>query len=442
MKERNWESIITKHLDGVATIEEVADLSKAIESDESVRLLYLRMARVHAVLATSPNDVGRVVSIDEERPISRRWWMQAAAVFVVLLASFAMVWFEASPQVVITDINGAVRWTRIDGDSRYTSTPGSSVSAGTLESMTPDSSATLKFEDGSTVTISGRSNLMLLNEDGKILSLREGLLFASVEPQRSSKPLRLNTSTAEMTVLGTRFDVIADDSQTQIIVNEGRVGLQRIADDSTVEVQAGYHTKATLEALSPLQTMAISGPARTWKADLEHDVDHGRWVPVEILLRIELGRDIDAGRIQEKDARQVYAERLANVPEGSGAIFAEPVRNQRETLYFSSLSAKRNALRPILLSAEARFRIQGKVSSPSGIAIGVVASDVERSNAGRFVVRRRIDAGGFDLQIPVNELKEENFLRGAVGLELFSLYFYSAESESELRITSAELMGN
>lgn len=163
MKARNREFIISKHLDGVANIDEVADLSTAIESDKSVRLLYLRMARVHAALATSPTGERRVVSLAEERPFWRTGWMKVAALFVVGFAVFAMFWSGGNFQAVITDVNGAVRWTRIDGNARYIDSPGASVSAGTLELMTPDSSATLTFVDGSTVSVSGQSNLMVSN---------------------------------------------------------------------------------------------------------------------------------------------------------------------------------------------------------------------------------------------------------------------------------------
>mgnify|MGYP001574810258 CR=1 FL=1 len=55
----------------------------------------------------------------------------------------------------------------------------------------------------------------------------------------------------------------------------------------------------------------------------------------------------------------MYAERLSKVSVGSWAIFAETFRKQRETFFFSPLSAKRNALRPILRGGKSRFRIQG-----------------------------------------------------------------------------------
>ena len=437
MKARNWESIIAKHLDGVATIEEVADLSTAIESDESVRLLYLRMARVHAGLATSSIGVGRVVSLAEERPFWRSGWMKVAALFVVGFAVFTTFWFGGNSQAVITDVTGAVRWTRIDGNARYIDSPGASVSAGTLESMTPDSSATLTFADGSTVTVSGQSNLMVSNEGEKLLSLRGGMFFANVEPQSIGKPLRLHTSVAEMTVLGTRFDVIADEFQTQLIVNQGRVGLQRIVDDSSVEVRAGYRTVAMLEMPSPLQVVAIPNPTRSWKSDLERDVDMGRWAPADISVRLELTREVEAGRISAEDMKKIYVARLSNLPEGAGAVYAAPVRNRNEVLYFASLSAKLKTTQPVMLTEGARFRVQGKVSSPADIVIGVAASDVERSHPGRFLARERAVAGAFDLEIPVNELRAKD--RGAAGLELFSWFCFTSERVAQLTISSVEL---
>ncbi|MDA7512291.1 FecR family protein [Verrucomicrobia bacterium] len=437
MKPEHWESIIAKHLDGVATIDEVAELSAAIEADESVRSHYVQMARVHAALATSPAGTGRVVSLPEERPFWRKGWMKAAALFVVGFAVFAMIWFRGDSLAVIKDVNGAVRWTRIDGKTRYFDSAGASVSAGTIESMTPDSSATLTFADGSTVTVSGPFNLMISKDKGKLLSLRKGVLFASVVPQASSQPVRLTTTAAKLTVLGTRFEVFADQTQTKLSVNQGRVALQRVSDDTSVEVQAGYQTEALFTAEAPLQVMAIPNPTGTWTADLEHDVDHGRWGPVESLLRIELRRDIGAGLVQAKNAREEYAERLSNVSDGSGAIFAEPVRNQRETLYFSSLSAKRNALRPILLGAEARFRIQGKVSLPSEIVIGVTATNPERLTSGRFSAERQVE-GDFDIEIPVHELHTAT--QRAVGLELLSWFCFTSQREAKLAITGVELI--
>ena len=52
MNQLDWEFVIGRYLDGIATAEEVKALSAELESDEHARLLYLRLAGIHAKLAT------------------------------------------------------------------------------------------------------------------------------------------------------------------------------------------------------------------------------------------------------------------------------------------------------------------------------------------------------------------------------------------------------
>ena len=56
MSGRDWELLIQGHLDGTATSEEVAELSERLETDGNARLVYLKMARIHATLATDGLD--------------------------------------------------------------------------------------------------------------------------------------------------------------------------------------------------------------------------------------------------------------------------------------------------------------------------------------------------------------------------------------------------
>lgn len=69
-------------------------------------------------------------------------------------------------------------------------------------------------------------------------------------------------------------------------------------------------------------------------AGLEPDVDHGRWVLVQILLRIELEWDIEGATFRRGMLGKMYAERLSNVSVGSWVIFVETFRKQRETFFF------------------------------------------------------------------------------------------------------------
>ena len=56
MNKYDWESVIERHLDGIASAEEIAALSEKLESDADTRLLYLRLAGIHATLATGELD--------------------------------------------------------------------------------------------------------------------------------------------------------------------------------------------------------------------------------------------------------------------------------------------------------------------------------------------------------------------------------------------------
>ena len=56
MNKHDWESVIGRHLDEIASAEEIAALSEKLESDADTRLLYLRLAGIHATLATGELD--------------------------------------------------------------------------------------------------------------------------------------------------------------------------------------------------------------------------------------------------------------------------------------------------------------------------------------------------------------------------------------------------
>ena len=52
MMNTDWESLIQRHFDGVADAREAATLSEGLETDVNLRLIYLKMACVHALLGT------------------------------------------------------------------------------------------------------------------------------------------------------------------------------------------------------------------------------------------------------------------------------------------------------------------------------------------------------------------------------------------------------
>lgn len=93
MTDHDWESVIGRHLDGVATSDEVAGLSEQLESDADTRMLYLRMAGIHAALAADDLDEsdnrGSLpdpnVLIAKRRATRRKWPLTVTVLVGVLL---------------------------------------------------------------------------------------------------------------------------------------------------------------------------------------------------------------------------------------------------------------------------------------------------------------------------------------------------------------------
>ena len=227
MNQLDWEFVIGRYLDGIATTEEVVALSAKLESDEHARLLYLRLAGIHAKLATgvlaartggeTEDQLRDLVvqlesSVKERKALARndqRWpkstvqRLLAVAAGVIAVLSAGLVYQlifpgqgirEASnivthrsiadtPIASITGLSGSLIWTGDRGQIVRDMKVGRELAGGTIEGVAPNSWFELQFNDGSTVMISGTSMLTFADTGQKTLRLREGTFSANVVPQ-------------------------------------------------------------------------------------------------------------------------------------------------------------------------------------------------------------------------------------------------------------------
>lgn len=97
--------------------------------------------------------------------------------------------------------------------------------------------ATVRLRDGSVVRMAPRSRLQLIGNSasGREVQLDGRAYFAVA--RRENEPFRIQTGAGLITVLGTRFDLQADDSDMRLAVVEGRVALTAGGERS--EVGAG-----------------------------------------------------------------------------------------------------------------------------------------------------------------------------------------------------------
>lgn len=188
----------------------------------------------------------------------------ALAASIAVLAASAWLFLASKPDAVLTlvESTGTVAWS--DGTIIAS---GESLPAGTLETVGEASSALLRFEDGSLITLHGDAELSFASEHQKVLSLTRGTLSAEVQPQPAGRPMLIRTPSAVAEVVGTAFDLSTRSEDTLLKVNEGLVKLRRLADGSEIDVAANRSAVASLETDAQLAVAATPEPLTQWAFD-------------------------------------------------------------------------------------------------------------------------------------------------------------------------------
>ena len=153
--------------------------------------------------------------------------------------------------VEVASLDGAASWS--DGHTVLSNLAvGHKLSAGMVSLQGESAFLTLRFDDGTTVTMTGEVMLEFAARWHKSVVLRHGTLSIDARPQPAGRPMRIQTPTAEVEVVGTILSVTADSSETQLGVGEGSVRLQRLADGQTVEVPEHHMATASLATGQPM----------------------------------------------------------------------------------------------------------------------------------------------------------------------------------------------
>jgi len=190
---------------------------------------------------------------------------------------------RADAIVEVASLGGAASWS--DGGRMVSDLAmGDRLCAGAVSLEGESAFLTLRFDDGTAVTLNGESMLEFVAQWQKSIVLRHGTLSVDARPQPPGRPMVIRTATAEVEVVGTVFSVTADSSQTQLDVEEGSVRLRRLADGQIVEVPEHHTATASLVTVKPL---AASRPAETL-ANYRQTFDgtpslrcRGTWLPAE-----------------------------------------------------------------------------------------------------------------------------------------------------------------
>jgi len=245
MSPEEFDRLIERHLDGLASSEEARELSRRLKDDAAARRLYLRKATLHAALGAVealPNDhrAPRNPPASPSRPRPLAWAASIAGLTTISLLLWRFLitpgWeARAAPVATLREV-GDARW--VTPEARFA--PGDTLRAGQTLELSAGSAA-VEFASGARVTLMGPSIFELTSEKSGFLTL--GQLKAEATTP-ASKGFTVRTRTARVVDIGTQFvAAAAPDGQSRIDVTDGEVDV--LLDGSTTT-----HRLRTGEALS------------------------------------------------------------------------------------------------------------------------------------------------------------------------------------------------
>jgi len=316
----------------------------------------------------------------------------------------------------VIGLSGPIQWTGDGGRLMEHVEIGTALGGGTLETLASDGWLELAFNDGSRVTVSGRSILTIADFGQKVLRLRGGNLSADVEPQPRDKPMRIITPSAEAEVLGTQLDLAADAFSTRLTVNEGLVRITRLADGRVQEVPPNYEVVAALEQATAFEALPRRAFSTSWRGSLPEDASCGTWLPYPGGLRAE------------------------------PLLWKETPEDDPVLLYLTAIRAWSGDTPPPLLGEHTQVRVRGRLAAPRDVVFGLTTHHRKGGFAGKYTTSRLLGTDAepgdlFEVDLPIGDFKprKARFPGSPVGLELVDWWGLTVHEDVGLEIVSVEL---
>ena len=229
--------------------------------------------------------VQRRVGLENEPSIFARWrqWWAArprilwAAAGMAVCVLTAVIFLRpapspALPEVRLAEMHGDVRVWR--DQQTMPATNSFVLQAGDWVLTGEDGSAVVEFPGETTrIVLGAKAEFGVVTaRPGKQLKLIAGTLTASVARQSASQPMLLRTPTARAEVLGTKFELSANKTATQLRVTEGRVLIAQKDEESGVVVETAQTATVTDSptvqiAVQPMAEQLRTGLLAHWTFD-------------------------------------------------------------------------------------------------------------------------------------------------------------------------------
>ena len=138
----------------------------------------------------------------------------------------------------------------------------------------------ISFNDGTDLSMAGKSELKVISKNPKVFELKKGKISASVTPQ--DEPMKIETSSAIIEVLGTVFDLTSQEKSSLLKVSKGKVAITDKVTGERVEVTTGKYTLAEGKKLN-----IRSGKGPLFISDTIDSSFSKRYVDIEVDLTNE-----------------------------------------------------------------------------------------------------------------------------------------------------------
>ncbi|MGI9445453.1 MAG: FecR domain-containing protein, partial [Rubripirellula sp.] len=343
------------------------------------------LASQHVTETSLESSNSRMIPHTGRSQNSLTWRLLATALVLAASVLIALSYFSessANRNAIIaktTNVHGTIEWTHENGVVETLTETNVSLTGGTLETMTSESTITMQFTDETTVTLDGLSLLTISEQQQKILRWKRGNLSADVAPQPKSKPMMVFTEAAELRVVGTQFNVNARDESTKLIVNEGEVLLKRTTDGESVNVVPQHQVVASLRDAKQLRSVKRARQAHVWKSDLQSETSHGKWIPSKMELVKELKLAVANGKLTQAEATKIY-KKAASLNDQQGSAFALPSRFGLSVV----VSVNQEATIPVVLEQNSSIRITGRAYAATDLVVGITTNQLDGGFSGKY----------------------------------------------------------
>lgn len=287
--EDKLEALLNQLVDGTLTRDDELALAEILRGDAAARRQYRRFMALHADLhwdyATAVVSQPDTNSRERRNGCGWKWNVRSsrtAAALLLLAVTGGLLltwrWWDGADRArpVIGQVTRLAGEVLLEdrGEVQEISHEADLHAGAAIQVVGLTGLASLRLVDGTEISLAGETRIECRRDSGQTsIVLHEGHLSADVTPQAVGCPVLIQTSSAEMQVLGTRLAISADRETSELAVQRGRVRLKRLTDGETVEVSSGHYAMVSPQAT--LEAKQWPAAPETWQEDFENGLPDG-----------------------------------------------------------------------------------------------------------------------------------------------------------------------